>query len=320
MGHNYIQELGAIAIGSRLKHLTELLMKDLAVVYRELDFEFEPRWFTFIHLLSTKQKLPLTVIAQQLNQTHVAANQVANALEKKKLIESIKDKRDQRKRILKLSRKGKNLVKELAPVWKAVEDAVNELLSESGSDLFPAIQKLEKAIEQKPMQARIKEKVNAEIHQNLSIINYTSVHKHHFIDLNLAWLNEHFEVEPHDEKLLFNPDEEIIDKGGHILMGSYNNEVIATIALLKVSSTLCELTKMAVAEKYRGRGIGRRLLSAAIEEAKNRGFQNITLLTSPKLERAVNLYKSFGFKETTGTSILLQNLDRCSIQMELKII
>ena len=51
MKQNYIQELGNIAIASRLKQLTEILMKDMAKIYKEIHIDFEPRWFTLIHLL-----------------------------------------------------------------------------------------------------------------------------------------------------------------------------------------------------------------------------------------------------------------------------
>ena len=320
MKGNYIQELGEMAIGSRLKQLTEVFMKDLTQVYKELHVDFEPRWFTFVHLLSRVDKLPITEIAKRLNQTHVAANQVANALEKKKLIASIKDKKDQRKRILKLSAKGKKLVTELEPVWLAVEKAVSDLLSESESGLIKEIDKIEASLQLKSMKDRIDEQVNTEILSQVQILNYKPVHKHNFIDLNLAWLEEYFEVEDHDQKLLFNPDEEIIGKGGHIIMAAYKSDVVGTVALLKVNPTLCELTKMAVTEKFRGRGIGRKLLTAALDLTKQNGFQKVTLLTSPKLERAVNLYTSFGFTESKEPSLLLQNLSRCSIQLELKII
>ncbi len=319
MDRNYIQELGRIAIGSRLKQLTEILMKDMVDVYRELQVDFEPRWFTFVLLLKNEGKLSLTDIARRLNQTHVAANQVANALEKKKLIESVKDKNDQRKRMLKLSRKGRKLVEELEPVWAGVDQAVAQLLKDAGSDLFAEIAKIENAIRERSMHDRLKEKIDAEIASRTAIIPYKPVHKHLFIDLNLDWLKEYFEVEPYDQKLLFNPDKEIIDKGGQILMVTYREEIIGTVALLKVNDRVCEMTKMALRKPYRGRGIGRRMLQAVFDLAKKEGFQKLTLLTSPKLEHALRLYRAFGFTESTEPSLLLSNLGRPSIQMEIQL-
>ena len=169
------------------------------------------------------------------------------------------------------------------------------------------------------MYNRVSEKIKKEIVDLVKIIPYKPVHKHAFIDLNLEWLEKYFEVEPHDQKLLFNPDEEIIAKNGNILIASYRDKIVATAALLKVNSSLCELTKMAVTEKMQGYGIGKKLLNAMIDHAKNKGYTKVILLTSPKLEYAVRLYKSFGFKDSNEPSLLIKNLERCSIQMELEL-
>jgi N-acetylglutamate synthase-like GNAT family acetyltransferase/DNA-binding MarR family transcriptional regulator len=319
MNRNYIQELGKIAIASRLKQLTEVLTKDMARVYKELQVDFEPRWFTFVHLLKNEGQLSLTEISRRLNQTHVAANQVANALEKAKLIETGRDRNDNRKRLLKLSKKGQKLVESLEPVWKGVEHAIDGLLSETGSDLFEEIEKIEKALYQRSIYHRIRESVNDEIIKRVKMIPYKPVHKHAFIDLNLEWLKKYFEVEPHDEKLLFNPDEEIIEKGGDILIATYNEEIIGTAAILKVNTRVCELTKMAVTEKLQGHGIGHRLLESVMAIAREKGYQKLILLTSPRLKNAMSLYKSFGFKESHEASLLLKNLERSSIQMEIEL-
>ena len=78
---NYIQRLGALAIASRLRGLTDLLVRDMTKIYREQNIKFEPRWFAFLHLLNSTNKLSITEIATELNQSHPAVNQVANSLE-----------------------------------------------------------------------------------------------------------------------------------------------------------------------------------------------------------------------------------------------
>jgi hypothetical protein len=52
---DFIEELGTLAIGTRLKNLSELMMKDLARVYKDQDVDFEPRWFTFFQLILRKK-------------------------------------------------------------------------------------------------------------------------------------------------------------------------------------------------------------------------------------------------------------------------
>jgi len=56
-----------------------------------------------------------------------------------------------------------------------------------------------------------------------------------------------------------------------------------------------ELSKMAVDPRYRGRGIGRRLLEHAIGQARAMGAKSIFLGSSTKLPAAVHLYETLGF-------------------------
>jgi len=48
---SFIKELETFAFGSRIKNLSDTLMRDMAMVYKELDIDFEPRWFTFFQLI-----------------------------------------------------------------------------------------------------------------------------------------------------------------------------------------------------------------------------------------------------------------------------
>ena len=319
MDRNYIQELGLLAIASRLKNLSDLLVRDLTIIYKESDIGFEPRWFTFVHLLNKEGQLSITEIAARLNQTHPAVNQVANVLEKENLVISSKDSNDSRKRLIRLSKKGSKLVNDIQPVWDAVEKTVANLISESGSSLFTELEKVEEHLAKKSIYDRIKSQIRSDLLEGIEIIKYRPIYKSYFIDLNLAWLEKYFTVEPHDKQLLFNPEEEIIGKGGEILLIKYREKIIGTSALLHVNATVCELTKMAIKENMQGYGIGRKLLEAMIKLAQSNGYEKMTLLTSIRLEYAVRLYKSVGFTESHETSLLLQNLKRPSIQMELNL-
>src|ERR1044071_9595132 len=82
----------------------------------------------------------------------------------------------------------------------------------------------------------------------------------YFTDLNIAWLKKYSVVEPLDEKMLSKPKTNIIDKGGYIYFAMVDDEVAGTFALLRVSDVIYELSKMAVAENFRGKKIGNRML------------------------------------------------------------
>jgi RimJ/RimL family protein N-acetyltransferase len=54
---------------------------------------------------------------------------------------------------------------------------------------------------------------------------------------------------------------------------------------------------IAVAAEERGRGIGRRLLQAGVDWAKDVGVEKLVLSVYPHNEVAISLYRSFGFVE-----------------------
>lgn len=160
MQRNLIEELGSLALATRLKNLSERLAKDVGKIYKEQSIDFEPRWFAVIYALKDNNELAVTEMSVMLKQTHPAVNQVANILVEKGLIEESKDDKDQRKRLLRLSKKGKKLVSKMEGLWAEIRKANDELLNTSGSDFLSAIKALEEALDEKNMYDRVKEKMS----------------------------------------------------------------------------------------------------------------------------------------------------------------
>lgn len=134
--------------------------------------------------------------------------------------------------------------------------------------------------------------------------------------LNLEWLQKYFKVEPKDEKVLSNPQGEIIDKGGMIFYAQYNNEILGTVSLLKIDDTTFELTKMAVSDGNQGLGIGKKLMEHCLNEAREKGIQKLILYSNRKLLPAIHLYELFGFIEIPVEDGVYERAD---IKMEKKL-
>jgi ribosomal protein S18 acetylase RimI-like enzyme len=131
----------------------------------------------------------------------------------------------------------------------------------------------------------------------VKIIPFSTELKQPIKTLNLEWLNKYFKVEPKDEKVLSDPQGEIIDKGGMIFYAQYNSQIVGTISLLKIDDITFELTKMAVSDGNQGLGIGKKLMEHCLNEAKEKGIQKLILYSNRKLLPAIHLYESFGFIE-----------------------
>jgi ribosomal protein S18 acetylase RimI-like enzyme len=152
---------------------------------------------------------------------------------------------------------------------------------------------------------------------NTSIIPYKPKYKNHFIALNKAWLEEYFYIEPHDNDVFDNIEEIILKPGGQIFFCLVDNQVAGTVAMQKVNNTTFELAKLAVDKKFQGKKLSHLLMDACIAFAKQKKATTIMLMSSTKLDTALNLYRKYGFIEVP----LAQNdYARSDIQMELYFI
>jgi ribosomal protein S18 acetylase RimI-like enzyme len=151
---------------------------------------------------------------------------------------------------------------------------------------------------------------------NIEIIEYSEQYNKAFADLNKAWLQKYFTVEPIDEKIFANPAAYIIDNGGYIFFVKLNDVVAGTFALMKVEGGVFELSKMAVDERFQGRKIGNKMLAFCLEKAKELEALKVILYSNTALQPAIHLYKKFGFEE-----VPLGNVDykRANIKMEIDI-
>jgi len=79
------------------------------------------------------------------------------------------------------------------------------------------------------------------------------------------------------------------------VLETLDGDIIGTVGLMPMDNGACELRKMYLKSRYRGRGYGARLLKHAISRAKELGFIRIELQTARVLEEAIGLYEKFGF-------------------------
>ena len=150
----------------------------------------------------------------------------------------------------------------------------------------------------------------------VEIIPFSIEYKEPIKTLNLEWLQKYFKVEPKDEKVLSDPQGEIIDKGGMIFYAQYNNKIIGTVSLIKIDDVTFELTKMAVSDGNQGLGVGKKLMEHCLNEAKDKGIQKLILYSNRKLKPAIHLYESFGFIEIPVEEGVYERAD---IKMEKKM-
>lgn len=139
----------------------------------------------------------------------------------------------------------------------------------------------------------------------------------HFRQLNEEWIRHYFVLEPKDLESLSDPQETILDKGGHIFFALKDEKPIACCALIFMSAGEFEIAKMAVSPSQQGSGVGRRLLEETIAAARTRGATRLYLETNNKLTPAVKLYESVGFCHLPPERITPSPYARANVFMEL---
>jgi len=315
-----LAELGELALASRMKRLSEALMKDAVGFYAELGVEFHPRWFPAFHALG-RRRSPLAIgeLAQGLGLTHPAISQVAGQMVHAGLVRQTRDRRDDRRRLLSLTPAGRRVHRKLLPAWEAIRAAARELLNEAGTDLLIDMERIEAALARQSVMDRVRVRLGMPAPGTLRIADYRPAYKKHFKALNEEWLRAQFAIEDHDARLLNDPNGAIIHKGGAILFALLDREVVGTAALVRHPGNLPELCKMAVAPHARRRGIGTALAQAAIGRAREWGAPRLYLQTSPLLEEALRVYRGLGFRPLKSNPLPGPEYQRDSITMALRL-
>ncbi len=132
----------------------------------------------------------------------------------------------------------------------------------------------------------------------VKIVDYDSKYQQSFRDLNEEWISTFFKMEASDYKMLDNPEDYIINKGGYIVFALLHHEVVGTCALIKTSDEplIFELAKMAVSPKAQGKKIGYLIGHELINKAKELKAKEVFLETNSSLVPAIKLYEKLGFR------------------------
>jgi putative acetyltransferase len=85
---------------------------------------------------------------------------------------------------------------------------------------------------------------------------------------------------------------------GRLLVAMEDDQLAGCIALRKLEPGVCEMKRLFLRPAYRGKGLGRTLVEAIIDEALNVGYTHMRLDTLPgRMDKAIELYRSIGFVE-----------------------
>lgn len=148
----------------------------------------------------------------------------------------------------------------------------------------------------------------------IKIVDYEEKHYDDFRKLNLEWLEKYNLAESHDLEILDDPKRNILDGGGVIYMAQAGDEMVGSAALIRVTDAEYELAKMAVTQKWQGKGISKMLIEKCLQTARSRNAKKVSLYSSSLLGTALKLYSKYGFYHVSAENSPFVTAD---VRMEL---
>ena len=90
---------------------------------------------------------------------------------------------------------------------------------------------------------------------------------------------------------------------GRLLLARADGAPAGCAGLRKIEEGICEMKRLFVRPQQRGTGLGQRLATSLIDEARRAGYATMKLDTLPSMKAAIRLYESLGFRDTAPYTV-----------------
>lgn len=152
---------------------------------------------------------------------------------------------------------------------------------------------------------------------DLSIVPYRPEHASAWRSLNEFWiLAGGYAIEAKDALVLGDPEGAILSSGGAIFIAELEGAPVGCCSLMLMADGGYEVGKMAVDAAAQGRGLGRLLLEACEDHARQAEAPRLYLETNAAQTRAIALYRRFGFVDLPAQPTPYA---RCNVWMEKRL-
>lgn len=293
-----MKQFGILALGSRLKRLSDYLFAEVQQVYVRRGIPISSTYFPILRLLQERGALSVVEVADKLGISHPAVSKQVAKMIQDRLLEKVGDSKDQRRSLLHLSEQGTEAMVGVEPVLTAIRTTLEALMAAEGGTFMTAFD----AVEERMLASRFSETVLKNLTCSaFTVVPFAEDYRQDFAELNMAWLENYFptQITEQDRLVLRDPENRILGRGGEIWFAVPQNDTsgraVGTITLKPVSKLEYEIVKLAVDPGHQRQGVATLLLNTAIECAKIKGATLVSLETASSLKSALRLYQRFGF-------------------------
>lgn len=286
-----LEKSKSLVLGNLLQRLNENLRKEAQQFYKSQNIDFEPKWFPVIYVLAQKQAISIVELSQEIGYSHPTTISLLKELEKKELIGSTKDAKDERKRLITLTDKANEMIIQLQPLWLIMTEALVEL-TDTENNLFKAINEVNQNLKSKNLFDRmtaikeIKDKSTPTTTENCIKVDQVTDEK--LIEIAFAIRRQVFVEEQNVSQ-----ERESMDDNEAVHYLATVNGLPAGAARYRKTEKGAKIERIAVLNTYRGKRIGEAILLKILDDLKDEN--KIFLYAQVNASR---FYIKNGFKQT----------------------
>jgi len=195
------ENAGTLFLGTRLKRLSDQFLSDLSRIYQGAGICFEPSWFPVFYLLDTREDVTISLIAKQLEITHSGASQMVTSLKRKGFVGISQVREDKRLKTVTFTPQGREKLREIKPVWAALQESMDDLLTPGGerSRVLGLLEELEEDMARMNLVAVVQQRLLFnQFLEEIDIVSYTEMLHEPFMALVLNWIAENSHTIPRD--------------------------------------------------------------------------------------------------------------------------
>lgn len=155
MTDDIVRQLGHLTLGSRLRRIGEQLQADVSRLARAEGIDVPAPFFPMLTALNRAGTMTVGEIAESLGIAQPGVTRSLAQLESMGLVNSARNKTDQRRRMISLTARGADLVaRSHKDLWPRVEAAVAELCAGLRGPLLAQLDALEDELARLPLDRR----------------------------------------------------------------------------------------------------------------------------------------------------------------------
>ena len=160
---DYLRQLGPVVLDHRFRRLTESLLRSAEEIYQQRGLRFRARWASTYTILYNEGPTAIGEIADRLRLTHPGVIGIADEMSEAGVAVTVRDPNDARRRLVELTKRGRDMSRELFAIWKALGDAQKKRFTSAGCDIMAVMERVEDGLAAQPLAVEVLDKVSTQL-------------------------------------------------------------------------------------------------------------------------------------------------------------